>query len=70
MSTRIIIAMLFPVLLSACTSTGAPPPGEASAAMACEIGERKVCTGITGSRIQLEDSVSCNCRQVDNVQTY
>jgi hypothetical protein len=38
--------------------------------MVCEIGERKVCTGNTGSRIQLEDSVNCNCRTMDVVQTY
>ena len=70
MSTRIVIAMLFLVLLGACTSAGTPPPGESTAAMVCEVGERKVCTGVTGSRIQLDDSVNCACRLLDEVQSY
>ncbi len=70
MSIRIIIAIVLSGFLNACTSIGAPPPGERAAMAVCNIGERKVCTGVTGSRLKVDDNVSCTCRLIDDVQQF
>jgi hypothetical protein len=60
MGKKRIIAVVLSVVLAACTSAGAPEPGERALDLLCQDGNLKVCTGNVGSRI-LKENPTCSC---------
>ncbi len=60
MRTTIMLATVLLYGLAACTTAGAPEPGERAAEMLCQSSELKVCTGIKGTRIKTERG-TCSC---------
>lgn len=55
-----------------CTSAGAPPPGDRGP-QDCMVGEQRVCTGATGSRLPQKtdrDVQTCTCEPINNVQQF
>lgn len=69
MNTKLISVVLLGMFLLGCTSTGAPRPGERVSQIQCEVNERYVCTGITGSRLKRETGF-CSCSLIDNIHQF
>lgn len=69
MMTRLIVIAFLGACILGCTSTGAPRPGERVSQIQCEVNERYVCTGITGSRLKKETGF-CSCSLVDNIHQF
>ena len=61
MRKRLIFSSILLTVLSACTTAGAPVPGEHGRMEKCLQQEMKVCTGVKGTRIQTEGIVHCTC---------
>jgi hypothetical protein len=60
MYAKLLMPVILFVVLTACTSAGAPAPGERAEQMFCHAGSLKVCMGNVGSRI-LEEQPTCGC---------
>ncbi len=69
MKLRSVSIVLCCAAIAACTSTGAPQPGERANQIICEVGERRVCTGIIGSRIKKETG-TCSCSSVEYIHQF
>jgi hypothetical protein len=69
MKSSLVSIVLCCAILVACTSTGAPEPGERANQINCEVGEQRVCTGMTGSRIKKEEG-TCSCSSDDNIDQF
>ena len=69
MKLSLVSIVICCALMAACTSTGAPAPGERANQMFCEVGEQRVCAGITGSRIKKEKG-TCSCSSVENMHQF
>ncbi len=60
MYAKLLMPVILLVVLTACTSAGAPAPGERAEQIFCGAGTLKVCMGFVGSRI-LEEQPTCGC---------
>lgn len=69
MNIKCLPVAVLAAVAAGCTSTGNPQAGERAAQVVCEVGERRVCTGITGSRIRKESGM-CSCFSIDHVQQF
>jgi hypothetical protein len=61
MQIKLIASIMLFAVLSACTSLGAPLPGQRVMEEQCMDHELRVCTGVLGSRIKTEDYTTCTC---------
>ena len=69
MKLSLVSIVICCALMAACTTAGAPQPGERANQIICEVGEQRVCTGISGSRIKKEEG-TCSCSSDDNIDQF
>ncbi len=69
MKLRPALTVALCTALVACTSAGAPMPGERAYNVICQPGEQTVCTGVVGSRIKQEEAM-CSCSSIGNIYQY
>ena len=63
------LIMALSVALAACTTAGAPAPGERVTEMECEVGEVLVCDENTASRLK-SDRTGCTCWSQSELDQY